>query len=180
MTSVKYTKLAVAVDGEGLWLKLLVKPEDAQKARRAVMERKDRVYTAELKEYREKRSLDANSFLWVLLDKLASALGDTKENIYRRYVKEYGPFRDFDLEPEQAKTFRVAWEMLGTAWLTEQVDFSEDGERVVIRAYYGSSSYDKRQMSRVLDAVVEGCREMGIETLSERELSLLKEEWKRA
>lgn len=57
------------------------------------------------------------------------------------------------------------------------MDFAEDGCRVVIRAYYGSSVYDTKRMSRILDAVIQDAKEMGIETLGERELSLLKEEW---
>lgn len=180
MVNVRYTKAAIAVDGDGTWLRLLIHPQDGHKARKAVLGQRECVYTAELKEYREKRSLDANAFLWVMLDKLAGALNNTKEELYLMYVKGCGPFKDFCLEPDEAKTFRKAWEMLGVGWPTEQVDWSEDGERVIVRAYYGSSTYNTKQMSRMLDTVVEDAKAVGIETLSDRELSLLKEEWKRA
>lgn len=177
MIGIRYTKSAVETDGEGTWLKLCVIPADAQKARKAVLERQERVYTAELKEYREKRSLDANAYFWVLLDELSCALGETKEALYLRYVKECGIFRDFCLSPEEARTFRKAWSMLGVGWQTEQVDYAEDGDRLIIRAYYGSSTYNTKQMSRLIDSVVADCKAVGIETLTPDKLSLLKGGW---
>lgn len=133
-------------------------------------------YAVEIKLHREKRSLDANAYFWVMLDKLAEALQTTKEELYLGYVRDFGIFRDFTLEEEEAKTFRHAWEMLGTGWPTEQVDYAED--KVIIRAYYGSSQYNTKQMSRIINAVVEDCKGQGIETLSEEELSRLTQEWR--
>lgn len=49
---------------------------------------------------------------------------------------------------------------------------------VSVCAYYGSSTYDTAQMSRLIDLVVQECRQQDIETLTERELSLLKEGWR--
>ena len=180
MTSIRYTKAAIAVDGSGTWMKLLVLPADALKARKSVLQQRECVYTAELKEHREKRSMDANAYLWVLMDRLAESIGSTKEELYRQYVKEHGVFRDFCLLPEEVGTFRTAWSMLGIGWHSEQVDFAEDGERSIIRAYYGSSTYNTKQMSRLIDSVVEDCKAIGIETLPPEKLAALKEDWKRA
>ncbi len=177
MESIRYTKAAVAMDDGGTWLKLLVFPADAQKARKSVLKMRECVYSAELKEWREKRSLDANGLLWLMLDRLADALGETKETLYLQYVKDYGPFKDFTLTEDEAKTFCVAWQRLGVGWPVQKVDYAEDGDRVVVRAYYGSSTYNTKQMSRMLDAVIQDARAVGIETLNERELSLLKEGW---
>lgn len=180
MDCVRYTKAVIGLDNDGTWLKLLVFPADAQKARKAVLKQRECIYSAELKEHREKRSLDANAYFWRLLDELAYSLGEPKEALYLRYVKECGPFRDFSLTEEEAGTFRTAWSMLGTGWPTEQVDYSEDGERIIIRAYYGSSTYNTKQMSRLIDNVVQDCKAVGIETLPPDKLDLMKEEWKRA
>ena len=79
---------------------------------------------------------------------------------------------------DEAKTFRTAWERLGQGWPTEQVDFTPDGERVVIRAYYGSSTYNTKRMSRLIDMIVENCKEQGIETLTPQQLDAMKERWK--
>lgn len=172
-----FTDARIQTDG-GVWLCLKVN-EDAQ-ARQFVMKKQDRLYDVEIKQHREKRSLEANNYLWALLDKLADVLHTTKEELYLQKVREVGIYKDFHLTEDEYRTFRVAWEGMGTGWPTEQVDYTPDGERLVIRAYYGSSRYNKKQMSRLLDSVVEDCKEQGIETLSARELSLLKEEWGRA
>lgn len=131
-----------------------------------------------IKKYREKRSVTANSYMWVLLDKLASVLRTTKEELYLGYIRRLGMFKDFTLTEDEAKTFRVVWEAFGTGWPTEQVDYTQDGEKVIIRAYYGSSRYNTKQMSRLIDEVVEDCKEQGIETMPPDRLNALLEEWK--
>lgn len=177
MLTLTATKAAVEPSEGGVWFKVLVPYSEAQQARQFVLRQKDKPYSVEVKEKREKRSLDANGLLWLMLTKLSEAVGEAKNDLYLRYVREYGPFKDFVLTQEEAKTFSVAWSMLGVGWQVEKVDFDEDGDRVVVRAYYGSSSYSKKQMSRVLDAILQDARAVGLEVLSERELSLLKEDW---
>lgn len=159
----------------GVWLCLKV--NEPAPARRFVMENQARLYDVEIKQHRERRSNDANRYMWALLDKLSDVLHTTKDELYLQKVRECGVYKDFHLTEDEYRTFKVAWENMGTGWPTEQVDYTQDGERLVIRAYYGSSRYNTKQMSRLLDSVVEDCKEQDIETLSERELSLLKEEW---
>lgn len=131
-----------------------------------------------IKKHREKRSLDANSYMWVLLDKLAQVLYTTKEELYIGYIRRLGMFKDFTLTEDEAKTFRVVWEAFGTGWPTEQVDYTPDGEKIIVRAYYGSSRYNTKQMSRLIDEIVEDCKEQGIETLPPHKLAAMMEEWK--
>ena len=157
-------------ESDGFWLHLRVAESRlAQKFIAAMKAGKQ--YIADIKEKRKRRSLDANAYLWVLLDELA------KEELYRLYVKRVGVFRDFHLDAEEAKSFAVAWSMLGTGWITEQADFAQDGEQVIIRAYYGSSQYNTKQMSRLIDGVVAECKELGIETATPEELARIKETW---
>lgn len=177
MTTLKFTQAKIDQTAEGLRFSVLLDKSDIQLARKFVMEQKQRVYDLEIKEHREKRSLEANRYLWALLGELASVLGTTKEELYLQKVREYGIFKDFYLTEDEYKTFKIAWESLGTGWPTEQVDYNQDGERRLIRAYYGSSKYNTKQMSRLLDSVVEDCKMQGIETATDAELSLMKEEW---
>lgn len=172
-----FTDCAIHVDERGAWLDLLLDRDHAPFARQFVLKKKDRPYTAELKEFREKRSLDANNYFWCLLDKLADALHATKDELYLQKIREVGVFKDFSLTEDEAKTFRVAWENLGQGWPTEQVGYDRDGDRVVIRAYYGSSTYNSKRMSRLLDSAIEDCRSVGIETLPPDKVALLKEDW---
>ncbi len=43
-----------------------------------------------IKKYRPKRSLDANAYAWVLMDKLAEAMGITKVEVYRGAIRKIG------------------------------------------------------------------------------------------
>lgn len=63
----------------------------------------------------------------------------------------------------------------GIAWFTEIVDIAEN-DKIVVNAYYGSSSYNSKQMSRLIENLVQDCQAVGIETKSVEEInSLLKE-----
>ena len=131
----------------------------------------------DLTEHQEKRSNQANRYLWSLCNQIAVAVKSTKEDVYREAVKRVGIYRDFDpLPPQQAKTLRSAWEKLGTGWITEQVDYDTAGENVVIRCYYGSSTYNKKQMCRLLDDVIQDADELGIETYDKQRIDSLLEE----
>lgn len=177
MITLNFTDASIEVGEKGFYLKTLIQPSEVRQARQFVLSRRNRPYVLEIKEKKEKRSLDANAYFWQLLSELANALGSTKEELYLQYVHDFGPFRDFTLTPEEAKTFRTAWSKLGSGWPTEQVDYAADGERVVIRAYYGSSTYNVKQMSRLIDSVVDDCKAVGVETMSPDKLALLKDEW---
>ncbi len=131
----------------------------------------------EIRRAEQKRSLDANGYMWVLCEELARAVNSTKEDVYRRYIREVGVYKDFQLTEDEAKTFRVAWGKLGTGWQTEQVDYTPDRERVIIRAYYGSSTYNVKRMSRLIDSIVTDCQSVGIETRPAEEIQSLLEAW---
>lgn len=161
---------------KGVWL--CIKVSEPAPVREFLKNMKDRVYECTVKEFRKKRSLDANAYMWELLNQMASVLGAKKEELYLEKVKNYGIYKDFTLRPEDAPTFQIAWSKLGTGWPTEQVDFTPDGENVIVRAYYGSSQYNTKQMARLIDAVVEDCKSLEIETLPPDKLAAMKEEWR--
>lgn len=90
---------------------------------------------------------------------------------YQRRVKELGIFRQWEIDKENVPTFEKMWCGNGIAWFIEKVD--ENGEKTTINAYYGSSSYNSKQMSRLIDNLVQDCKEIGIETLDEMEINSL-------
>ncbi|MDQ9744386.1 hypothetical protein RF397_17385, partial [Acinetobacter baumannii] len=51
---------------------------------------KDKLYIAQIKEYRKKRSLDANAYCWKLIGDIADALRTSKEEVYLLMLKRYG------------------------------------------------------------------------------------------
>lgn len=134
--------------------------------------------TTEIKPYRKKRSRNANNYMWELCTLIGDKLDMSAVEVYRKAIKEVNVFRDFILTEDEAQTFKTSWELLGDGWLVEQVDYDEDGERVIMRAYYGSSRYNTKQMSRLIDCLSTEAEQLGITLLSDREKSLLLENWK--
>lgn len=131
-----------------------------------------------VKKHREKRSLDANAYCWVLLDKLAEATGTPKADIYREAVKSVGGNTEIVCVQERAvQKLRDGWQQNGIGWQTEIMDSKIDGCKNVI-LYYGSSTFDTKQMSRFIDNIIQDCRSVGIETMTPQQLDALKEDWR--
>lgn len=133
----------------------------------------------DIKPHKEKRSKDANAYMWTMCGKIAQRLGGkyTKEEVYQRAIKAVGIYKVFpDLKPSLAGTLETAWHNLGVGWVTES-DYEQDGVHRWVRAYYGSSSYNTKQMSRLIDYVVEDARSMGIPTEPEENIQSLLREW---
>lgn len=137
----------------------------------------------EIKKYREKRSSEANRYFWHLCGEIAKKLSEekvkrTKEEIYRDAIKESGVWCDDEVAPDKVEWRCAAWEQIGIGWFTERVDFTPDGEKEIIRFYYGSSRYNTKQMSRLIDNIVQDCKALGIETLTPAKLAEIKSLWK--
>lgn len=141
--------------------------------------KKENKLNIEVKKYRKKRSLNANSYFWQLLQDLCELVElDTVEE-YKRRVKELGIFRQFKIEAENIKTFEKMWTSQGIAWFCEIADttYIEDTEFKIINAYYGSSSFNSKQMARLIDGVVQDCKPYGIETKPQEEINSLLRSW---
>lgn len=177
MTTLKFTSAKIDKTEEGLRISVLLDKSDIQLARKFVMEQKDKLYDMEIKEHREKRSLDANAYFWVLADKLAGATGVPKIEVYRAAIRDIGGNNTTVCVPEAAeKRLRSGWEKNGIGWITETMPSKLPG-CINVTLYYGSSTYDVAQMGRLIDNIVQDCKAVGIETMTEERLSLLKEEW---
>ena len=136
----------------------------------------------EIKKYRKKRSLDANAYFWKLLQEVCEKQDiDTIED-YKRRVKELGIFKQFKLMTQDVKTFEKIWTDRGIAWFCEIVDteYMYNTEFKIINAYYGSSSFNTKQMSRLIDNLVQDCKAVGIETKSKEEITSLLNSWSSA
>lgn len=137
----------------------------------------DKEYTLTLKEHKRKRSLNANSYCWALIDKLACRLHESKEDIYRSYIKQIGGNNEIVCVKNKAvKRLRDGWANNGIGYCTDVMPSKIEGCTNVI-LYFGSSTYDTAQMSRLLDLIIEDCRALGIETENPRELESLINSW---
>lgn len=130
--------------------------------------------TVQVKEYRQKRSLSQNAYMWVLLDEIAKAVNRSKEDVYRELVKDYGVFEIIPLKDEAVKRFNHNWAKNGLGWFTDVLGKSKLKGYTNLIVYYGSSTYNTKEMTRLLDAVINECQELGINTMTLSEIMLLQ------
>lgn len=126
----------------------------------------------ELKQYKQKRSLNANNYMWLIADEIAKVLHSTKEEVYRKAVGDVGVFYEIEFKSsESMQAFKRIWHSNGTGWLTKSLD------EVTLHAYKGSSKYNTQEMSRLIDYIVEEAKELGIETKPQEEIDALLKSW---
>lgn len=126
-----------------------------------------------IKQYREKRSLSQNAYLWVLLNEIAKKVDRSKEDIYKVFVRDYGVFEILPIKNEAVNSFKTKWCKNGLGWICEDIGDSKLSGYTKLIAYYGSSTYTTEEMKRLIDAVVNECEELGISTMSLNEIMLL-------
>lgn len=133
--------------------------------------------TCRIVRFRKRRSLDANAYCWVLLDKLAQNLKLSKEELYRGYIKNIGGNNTVVCVPDKAvDDLTKGWQHNGIGWQTDTFASKLEGCTNVI-LYYGSSTYDTGQMSRLIDMVIQDCEAVGIETATPEEIAMMKQGW---
>lgn len=134
-------------------------------------------YDLEIKKRREKRSLDANGYMWALVEQIAVATGEKKEDVYRHAIRNVGVFADIAIQNKAERAIVKSWSEKGIGWFTESFDSKLRGCRRV-RLYFGSSTYNTKEMSRLIDDIVDEARNLHIETKTPNEIKRLKEAWK--
>lgn len=131
----------------------------------------------DLKPYRERRSLDANAYCWVLLDKIAEKIGVPKENIYKDAIKNIGGNCEIVCVTNEAvSNVCHGWERNGLGWQTDTFPSKIEGCTNII-LYYGSSVYDTSQMSRLLDIIIQDCATLNIPTETPERIAEMKALW---
>ena len=127
----------------------------------------------EIKKHNAKRSLSANGYMWKLCSLIAEKLGTDKDTIYQLMLSKYGVFVDVECNPasmERTKKLFKYYEEL-------KEDYIGGNTHITIRGYIGSSSYDTKEMSVLIDGIVNEAKDLGIETWPREELDRLIAEW---
>lgn len=134
---------------------------------------KGKLLAAEIKEHRQKRSLDANAYMWLMLSKMADVLHTSKDELYLIALERYGVFTHIIVNPAKVEQFKREWRAC-----RELGEVTVNGKTgIQLQCFLGSSHYDTKQMSTLIDGIVSECEEMDIETLPPAELARIKEEW---
>ncbi len=163
---------------EGGWL--MVKPvlEDKGKAMSIVRKHKDKLYNLTVKEHQKKRSLDANAYCWVLINKLADVMRIPPTEVYRQAIQDIsGNNEILPVKEEAVEQFKQAWSCHGLGWICRDMGRSKLQGYRNLMVYYGSSVYSVQQMNALIEHLVQDCKALDIDVMTERERSLLLEEW---
>lgn len=139
-------------------------------------ELKDKVVDLKLKAHRDKRSLDANAYYWKMLSLLADKLGESNNAMHNTLLAEFsevetidGQVITFELIDSESTSKQVRESSLHHLRPTSDLIF-RDGE--LYRRYQlmkGSSQMDSKQMSRLINGLLDKCREVGIPTITDEE-----------
>ena len=152
----------------------LANPADAGKL---VYRFKAGEYTIE--KVKQKRSLDANAFAWLCINRIAEKIHEPPVEVYRRYIRDIGSKRIVtcvrleDLDTE-VKTFTINH-------IGRMVNIGESKIPgcATVEKIYGSSDYTVEQMSALIDAIVQDCDALDIETKTQEEIEKLLHEWRK-
>lgn len=124
--------------------------------------------------HRNRKSRNANSYLWKLLQLMAEATKSDRETIYLEMLKRYSRAFTFLIVKESALE-RTMQEFRTCIDLGEVKVNGQEGHQ--LQVFFGSSTFDSKEMSVLIDGVVSEAKELGIETLPPYEIERLKKEW---
>lgn len=131
----------------------------------------------EIKPHKKRRSLDANAYCWKLIGELAAKLNVPRDELYRASIREIGGNSEIVCVKNKAvDKLCDGWRRNGIGWQTETMPSKLPGCTNVI-LYYGSSTYDTVQMSRLIDNIVQDCKEVGIQTETPDQIAEMKSRW---
>jgi len=139
-------------------------------------ELKDKIVDLKLKVHSKKRSLDANAYYWKMLSLLAGKLGESNNAIHNDLLAEFSEVDTLDGQVitveliESESTFkRVREESKYHLRATDEYKFKDGQMYRVFQMMVGSSQMDTRQMSRLINGLLDKCREQGIPTITDEE-----------
>lgn len=135
---------------------------------------KDSKLSIKAVKHREKRSLDSNAYAWVLMQKIAEAVNSDKWSVYLECLQKYSRcFTHVIVKPEAVDKMK---ELYRTC-----IDLGEISVNGMtghqLQVYYGSSTFNTKEMSVFIDGIVSECKELEIETLAPAELERMKAAW---
>jgi hypothetical protein len=125
--------------------------------------------------YRVRRSLDANACLWACLGEIAKALNTDNWSVYLYMLERYGKFTHILVRPDVVEAVQTQWRETKIVGET-----TVDGNPMIqMLCFFGSSTYDSAEFSRLLDGVISEMKEMHLEAPSSEEMMALIAELER-
>lgn len=131
----------------------------------------------EIKPKTKRRSLNANAFMWAMLNDISEKIHIPPKDIYRQLIPYVGGnATTINISTDVKDEFIKIWESNGIGWVCDEV-FSDSISTELI-CYKGSSVYDRAQMSRLIDLVLQEARQQEIPIpLTRAEIQATIERW---
>lgn len=134
-------------------------------------------YEVDIKEYKSKRTLQQNSYLWALITEITKAQNGgiaNQDNITATYCnlleKANAKFEFILCSPDAIKEFKKRFRAIrinGTV-IIKTVEYTQ------LQVFYGSSTMNTKEMSNLIDCVLDYAYEVGIEDIDNYWQEILK------
>ena len=122
----------------------------------------------EVKEHKQKRSKSQNAYMWEIIGQIADIQRLSKEEVYLQMLKDYGQSEIISmLSIINPKGYLKYYEKIGKG----QVN---DKEFTHYKVYKGSSEYDSREMSILIDGVIQEATQLHIPTLTPKQIAEMR------
>ena len=136
----------------------------------------DKDYELVIDKARQKRSNDANRYFWELVGQLSAKINVAPVEIYKTFIKDVGDnYEVIPIKDKAVETWIKNWTSKGIGWVCDVIGESKLRGYTNVICYYGSSTYDSKQMTRLIDLCVTECKAQGIETLTPSEIAMMAE-----
>lgn len=159
---------------QGASLVIPLPPAEAEQAQELKQKADEgKALQLEIKPVRKHRSLNANAALWQLLGEMAAKLKTSKDELYTEMLARYGVFTHVVVKPNVAERVKAEWRTV-----RELGEVTINGQKgIQLQCYFGSSTYDTQEFTRLLDGVISEARELGITLISDADRALMLAEW---
>lgn len=131
-------------------------------------------YIDKLKNKKQHRSLNANNYLWQIIQQIADKIGSTKEEVYKQAIQDKGQFQIIPIKDEAVNTFIKCWAKNGLGNICDIKGKSKIDGYTNIICYFGSSTYDNIQFHAFTEYIVNEANELGIETRTPNEIAMME------
>ena len=128
-----------------------------------------------IKKFFKKRSLDANALMWACLGEIAVALKTDKWSMYLQMLARYGKFTYICVKENAVEAVKKQWREC-----EEVGEIDINGQKAVqMICYFGSSTFNTKEFSDLLDGIISEMEEMGLQPPTSKEMQRALELWEK-
>lgn len=141
----------------------------------------EKVKTCKIDHYKKKRSLNANSYAWVLMTEIAQVLRTSVDEVYEEMLRRYGT----NATDEEGKLITMSIpagaDISGLGIHCAHIGKGMAGGKEFdhYRLIKGSSRYNTKEMAILIDGIVSEATDLKIPTMTPGEIERIKEQWGR-